>query len=223
MSEGGRAGWDAGLDFDSTRASLTVAFEAEKARFSDPHYEGREVLYLGAALTQLVNGARASEAWEAYMGWLEDGKAEREVRTRKRGSCLFCPTCDRQWSLKSQDRAEEGLAHARETGHTLEERLVYVPRLLMVPEELIADRAPLAGLVDAHTTLGAYKMFCRLKLKFNSHALRYAWINKVGEMKVPAQVGRLVTQHAHEEQFAQYQRQAEADKLLRKMAKRPKA
>jgi hypothetical protein len=221
-----RRGWDRGLDFDATRKSLTDAFEAEKARFQGQEgYQSRAVVYLGAALVQLVNGARASEAWDGYLSWLKHGLRNNQVRTRKRGSMLVCHMCagTRSWSIRSKEGEEEARRHAEEMAHQLTEELIDVPREVLIPEELSDDdREPLQSLLTEHTTLSAYKVFLISKMGMNSHSLRYALINKLGQMKIPAQVGMTITKHAKEEQFAGYQRGTEGHRILMGLMKKPK-
>ena len=163
-----RRGWDRGLDFDATRKSLTGAFEAEKARFQGQEgYQSRAVVYLGAALVQLVNGARASEAWDGYLSWLKHGLRNNQVRTRKRGSMLVCHMCapSRSWSLRSEESVAEARKHSEANSHPLTEELIDIPREVLIPEELSDDdREPLQSLLTEHTTLSAYKVFLISKM-----------------------------------------------------------
>lgn len=213
-------GWDRGLDFDGERASLTVQYEVEKARFSEPGYVSRNPVFAAVLLTGLVNAARVSESLEGLVLWLKDGKRSHWVRTRKRGSRLVCE-CGQSWST-AYGWGKEGEKHAAETGHKLERKLIEVPREVIVPAELPDDdREVLTALLDEHVTLGAVKMYARNKRGTNTHSERYAGVSKLGDMGVPAQVGRLITQHANLEEFAGYQQQQTAHKVLKKLASSP--
>lgn len=69
--------WDRGLDFDATRDRL-------KSVCQDPHLSPRKRSYASVLLIQLRNGARVSEALEAYNLFQLTGLPTQWVRCRKK-------------------------------------------------------------------------------------------------------------------------------------------
>jgi integrase len=210
--------WDKELDFDATRKMLAEKYAEVKSEVAARGGKDRRPFFIAVLLTQLTNGGRISESYEAMKRWLEGGDRTLEVRLRKRGKLLVCESCKLAWKKRGTKGREAAAKHVAQTGHMLVEKLdIQMRRMEIPPEVLDLDREPLFEITDAHATAEAARKYASLKLGFNTHSLRYSWRTKAEDLGISSAVGRRITGHTSQDQYDGYLSQRKANEALKKM------
>lgn len=178
----------------------------------------KRLTHYSILLTQLVNGARISEALDAVSGWSADPERERQIQVRKLGKIVRCNECGTSFSNRS--KVNSPAKHSLATGHK-KKGFVEIPiveyRLVVIPSEcLLEDRPYIQESLERGLTIGAVKAFALRNLKFNTHSLRYAKITALSASGTPAQMVAKITHHKNLSFITDYTSQKVADETLRK-------
>jgi hypothetical protein len=235
-------GWDKGLDFKDTRKLLSDALVKLRAlgvevgrRTStierigenvDPRLFKSRMVNLCVLLTQLVNGARVSEAYDSIFLWALDGRRENQVRVRKH---RFPCTCSHS-KQAHPDPVTRKLTGACQTKKGCAQKcLAYVPdrskvdmRLMVIPPEIPQeDREAVRQGIEGGTSLDAVKVWVGDNLNFNSHSLRYSDISYLGTPPEQGGLGKspqIIAKQTHQTKvdlIVRYTQQKVADAMLR--------
>lgn len=217
--------WDQGLDFEATRALLAERMRATRPECPPDILPKKRLTHYSVLITQLANGSRVSEAFEAVLSWATRGAASREyeIRVRKRRPKCLCG------HIKANDRGTD-TGHALANGvrgkckvrvcdcksyradpEDIEKRLMVIP-----PECLAEDVAFLKEAFERGLSLDGTKMFALRELGFNTHSLRYSLISNLSEKVAPQVIAKLTHQKSLD-LIVKYTQQKKADATLREV------
>ena len=150
----------------------------------------------------------------------EDLRSSRSVRRVAYFSIFLIQLLN---GLRISEAVEAALVWAgsgvREVRVAVRKRRDPYERLVVIPKELGArERAAVATLLneDPRELVVRLKTFCRARLGYNTHALRYAFISYMGlEKKLPAQLIAKITGHKKLDHILHYTQKELAEEVLR--------
>lgn len=208
-----------GLDYATTRQKLSLLIsEVREEAIADPDYliAKKRLTHYSILLTQLANGTRISEAFDAIQGWCTNGLREQQVKVRKLGHILRCEQCGSKFNIRS--KVNSPAKHTKEKGHDkFTELEVLEQRLAKIPSECLPEDMPfIQESFERGVTIGAVKAFALRNLKINTHSLRYAKITALSKDGQPAQMVAKITHHRNLNFIVDYLSQKAADEVLRK-------
>lgn len=202
--------WDKHVDYDEVLPLLAAEVQKER-HIAVLHLKGEEidpfaVVRLGWLIcysSQIVAGCRASEAFDAFMGWLRTGETHVAVRVRKKPPA--CATCGHIKTSRHADVGHETTGVSGQRGKCKRfgcSCLQYVPKTDNVETVTVGVNAPegdrmlLQSIIDSRTLTG-YKKFVRRRSWLGStHSARYSLINKLTADGVPNAVISKTTRQA---------------------------
>ena len=220
----GKYDWDHGLDFVETRAKLGAAINKFRIQSVKDGSARRRLAGYEVLITQLVNASRISEAYEAVVSWVQNGKPEQQIRVRKKRYRCLCIHAKGSHTFIQDPALPRG--HGRRGGCELKgcpctgyrpDKTDIELRLMVIPPEFRnEDRFFLDYAFTSHFTLDAVIMFAIREAGFNSHSLRYARISHLAD-KAPLQVIAKITHHKSLNFIVDYTQQKMADAKLRQV------
>lgn len=212
----GKFAWDSGLDYGATRERLVNLMIVIRPECQDDLIPKQRLSKYSILLSQLVNGARVSEAFDAVSAWSQTGTREQAIKVRKLGRQMRCKSCGKSFKVKSKTNSPT--IHEKESGHRqFEDVQVVESRLVVVPSECLEeDRHWIVEAITRGVTIGSVKAFASRTLGFNTHSLRYAKITSLTNQNKPAQMIAKITHHRNMNFIVDYTQQKAADEELRK-------
>lgn len=231
-------GWDRNLDFDETAKLLKN--EIVDLVDDKEHLErkGKSVIkkiklhiaYDSILYIQLHNGSRISETIEGIIKFIDNGKPEQRVKTRKR---IKKKKTDAEKALQLMESFESALGEElvdkikkvmRENSKNDDKQKTTTQgkaadRLIIIKKDIkkeyfdiIRDRTP-------KQIQNGVCIFALNHHKINTHSLRYAFINHAGKGKTPANIITSAIRHSSLETISNYTREQAGDDLIREMNK----
>ena len=192
MSKGRVYAWDKGIDYLQARELLTKKIEehAYLARTTGQQTQYNKFFYNCVLLTQLLNGARISEALDAVLKYGTTGETEVTVYVRK--------TRRKHQNAKVRYRTIVIPKEVRKFKHILE----YCMYLKNKDFERLKK-----NIIE----------YCRRAHKFNSHSLRYSFVTyMVLKKNINVILIKKITKHSSVEMLARYVQTKQAEDVLRK-------
>lgn len=157
--------------------------------------------YNSIMLTQLENGVRISEAVETILKYVVDNKREQKVKARKR---------KKKVKVKDNDGKETG-----------EFKIVGSDVLVLIIIPSFIKKHYLDG-INKKTPKQIKNGVCLYAInhyKINTHSLRYSWIAKMGEKKVPSHLISKAIRHTNIQTIDEYTDENQADDIKRSFVK----
>ena len=210
--------WDKGVDFDKARADLIAAI----ARYRNAWCREAATFMCEAEvlLIQLVNGARVSEALEAWRLWMDADEHPRVVvvKVRKLGKVMICDACKALCSTKSKKNSP-ALHTLSNPGHaTFHKKEQVEGREMVIPPECDDDDVGVLNewaLLPEDISRDNVRMFSMRKMGYNTHSLRYSFETKQAALGTPSQVIAKITHQRSDRLIVDYTNQKAADKMQR--------
>jgi len=205
-----------GLDYVETKGRLVAAIADVRLQALVDLLPKKRLASYSVLLTQLANGSRVSESFDAVKSWGTDFGREQQVRVRKLGKRVGCLECGLTFSVRSKTNSPA--MHTMESGHSAFENIENLEkRLMVIPSECLDSDAPLVAEAFARgLSIGSVKVFALRHLHFNTHALRYSKITALSNEGQPAQVVSKITHHKNLNFIVDYTSQKAADEVLRR-------
>lgn len=233
-------GWDKNLNFDEVEKLLKdeiIGLVNEKkfmewkekpiTRNINLHLSYNSILYI-----QLHNGARISETIEGIIKFMDDGKREQRVKTKKRIKRI---KNDKQKAFELLNTLKDTLGeelvekikkvqkeHTLNTLNNDKDIIVQgraADRLIIIKKDIKKDYL---NILKGRTPKQIQNGVCLFALnhhKINTHSLRYAFINQAGRDKIPSNIISSAIRHSSTETITNYTREQAGDDLIREMNK----
>jgi len=184
--------WDKGIDYEQTQKRLSKAIDehAYYARTTGQQTRYNKFFYGCVLLTQLVNGARITEALDAVLQYMTEDKTEFNIYVRK----------TRRKHPKSKIKYRKIVIPPQVQKYkTTLEYCMYLKN---------KNFKRLKNNIEAH---------CIKEYGFNTHSLRYAFITYMAlEKNTNAILIKKITKHSSVEMVGRYVQTKQADEVLRK-------
>lgn len=227
--------WDKNLDFDEEAKILKneiveLVDDKEHLERKDkpiPRNINLHLAYNSILYIQLHNGARISEIIEGIIKFMDDGRREQRVKTKKRTKRV---KTDKQKAFELLNSLDDIL------GEELVEKIKKVKkkfiddsksvivkkgkaadRLIIIKKDIKKDYLNVLKGRTPHQIQNGVCLFALNHYKINTHSLRYAFINKGGRDGVPANIISSAIRHSSPETIAEYTREQAGDDLIRRM------
>ena len=225
--------WDLGLEFEPTKTELVTRLVKSREECKpdeeggiDPYAPVRLAAY-EAALTQCMNGCRASEAVDAFTQFIQGGNREPLVRVRKqspRCTCGHSRTSPRETGGHEYvSKGVRGKCLAKNCnceGYTPDANDVDMRPVFIPPEVEQGDLALFSKL-----RIGAggfnensYELFLLRNGPANSHSLRFCYITHLDDLGYTPTLICKITHHANVNEIITYLSKRKALKVQREVA-----
>ena len=180
---------DAEREFKRLRKLYKKALEGQGS------HNARKIVYLAILLIQLRNGSRISEAIEALLKFLEEGKREVFVMVRKRKREV-----EHRKMIIPQEIAKSHFEKDVEVYKLIEE----------IGENFREDPKRIKKVVERISN------WCRRHLGYSTHALRHAFITYYTKQGVAPQVLAKITKHKRIDHIITYTYESIGEELLKR-------
>lgn len=195
--------WDKKIDFDKTEKLFQTEIKhllnekenCEWKKIPVPKHVGLHLAYDSILLTQLVNGARISEAVEGIFKFKEDGERVQKVRARKRKKKVKVLGKDDKW-----------IGEFKIVGRDID-------RTIKIHKDV---KVKYLKTLDGKTFEQVRNGVCLFMFNHhhaNTHSLRYSFILKRSTDTPPQTITKMI-RHTNLGQIMSYINEEEADKLL---------
>lgn len=208
--------WDHGVEFDQARLDLITAIR--RHRMANCREHAMFMSYAEVLLIQLVNGARVSEALEAWRLWMDTQARQVVVKVRKLGKVMVCDSCKARCSTKSKKNSPS-LHTQNNPGHeSFHRREQSEGRDMVIPTECLDDDVGVLNewaLLPEDISRDGVRMYSMRKMGYNTHSLRYSFETKQAALGTPSQVIAKITHQRSDRLIVDYTNQKAADKMQR--------
>jgi len=168
-------------------------------------------LYLFVAITQLINGGRASEIFEAVLKYL---KRFRETR-KKKDNIIYVQTKKRKKTYLREIRVAEKYFDAEFLLYLASHpKIEYFNNIFLYWE---GDKEKQKQKIK--TIISSYTQFLEGTFGFSSHALRHALVTYLGSKGVAPQIIAKITGHSRVDYIIRYTEEKKASEILEKLYK----
>lgn len=226
--------WDKNLDYDEE--AKIIKDEIVELVDDKEHLERKEkpiprninlhLAYNSILYVQLHNGARISEVIEGIMGFMNDGRREQRVITKKRVKRI---KSDKQKAFELLNSLDDILGEElvekikkvkgkiKDDSKTVVLRGKAADRLIIIKKDVKKDYLNVLRGRTPHQIQNGVCLFALNHYKINTHSLRYAFINKAGKDGVPSNIVSSAIRHSSNETIGNYTREQAGDDLIRRM------
>lgn len=197
------------LDYDKTeklfkdeiKHLLNEKENCEWKKIPVPKHVGLHLAYDSILLTQLVNGARISEAVDGILRFKENSERIQQVPARKRKK-----------KVKVLDKDGKETGEIKVVGRD-------VDRAIKIQKDV---KVKYLKFLDGKTFEQIRNGVCLFMFNHhgaNTHSLRYAWVSKQSKDEVPANITSSYMRHTNVGMIARYTRNSDADEYFDKKIK----